>query len=110
MLYAYALAYLVAPETFSSAQIIEFLVGVPEGLKYAGKAILAAPFAFHSLNGIRHLTWDMTKRAWTTVFRYSHDVDLLSSSHIVVTVKGAYSSGYAVLAATGLATVGLLML
>jgi succinate dehydrogenase/fumarate reductase cytochrome b subunit len=58
VLYGYALAYLVAPETFASANIIELVHGLPEALKYTGKAILAAPFAFHSLNGLRHLAWD----------------------------------------------------
>lgn len=58
MLYGYALAYLVAPETFTSANVIELVHGLPEAVKYAGKTILAAPFAFHSLNGLRHLAWD----------------------------------------------------
>ena len=59
VLYAYALAYLVAPETFSSANVIDTIAALPESVKYAGKAILAAPFAFHSWNGIRHLSWDV---------------------------------------------------
>lgn len=61
VLYGYALAYLVAPETFSSANVIEIVAGLPDVVKYAGKTILAAPFAFHSLNGLRHLSWDMGK-------------------------------------------------
>ena len=61
MLYGYALAYLVAPETFSSANVVELIAGLPEGVKYAGKVILAAPFAFHSWNGLRHLSWDVGK-------------------------------------------------
>lgn len=62
MLYAYALAYLVAPDIFDSAHIIQFVGGLPEYLKYAGKVALAGPFAFHTLNGIRHLSWDAGKR------------------------------------------------
>lgn len=58
VLYGYALAYLVAPETFASANVIELIHGLPEAVKYAGKTILAAPFAFHSINGLRHLAWD----------------------------------------------------
>ena len=61
MLYGYALAYLVAPTTFDSTHVIEFIAGMPDAVKYAGKFILAAPFAFHSLNGLRHLGWDMGK-------------------------------------------------
>jgi succinate dehydrogenase (ubiquinone) cytochrome b560 subunit len=41
--------------------MVELITGLSEGVKYAGKAILAAPFkfAFHSFNGLRHLSWDM---------------------------------------------------
>ncbi|KAI0703835.1 SDHC, cytochrome b subunit of succinate dehydrogenase [Cytidiella melzeri] len=88
LLYGYALAYLVAPETFASANVIELIHGLPEAVKYAGKTILAAPFAFHSLNGLRHLAWDSGR---------------------FLSLKGAYSSGYAVLGATAIATVGLVL-
>ncbi|KAM5543790.1 hypothetical protein V8D89_002407 [Ganoderma adspersum] len=89
LLYAYALAYLVAPETFSSANVIETIAALPESVKYAGKAILAAPFAFHSWNGIRHLSWDVGN---------------------FLTIKGVYSSGYTVLGATAVSTVALLLM
>ena len=59
MLYAFSIVYIVAPETFSSANIVELISGLPDVIKYAGKTILAAPFAFHFLNGVRHLSWDM---------------------------------------------------
>ena len=61
VLYGFSIAYLFAPGTFDSTHVVEFIAGLPEGVKYAGKAILAAPFAFHSLNGLRHLSWDMAK-------------------------------------------------
>jgi succinate dehydrogenase (ubiquinone) cytochrome b560 subunit len=61
VLYGFSLAYLFAPSTFSSANIIEFAAGQPEWVKLAEKTILAAPFAFHSLNGLRHLAWDTGK-------------------------------------------------
>ena len=61
VLYGFSLAYLVAPSTFSSANIIEFAAGLPEWVKVVEKTILAAPFAFHSLNGLRHLAWDTGK-------------------------------------------------
>ncbi|KIM85077.1 hypothetical protein PILCRDRAFT_817913 [Piloderma croceum F 1598] len=89
LLYGFSLAYLVAPGTFDSAHVVEFVSGLPDAAKYAGKVILAAPFAFHSLNGLRHLSWDMGK---------------------FLTVKGAYGTGYAVLGATALSTVALVMM
>ncbi|KAH8094509.1 succinate dehydrogenase cytochrome b560 subunit [Cristinia sonorae] len=89
LLYGYALAYLVAPETFSSANVVEIVAGLPDAVKYAGKAVLAAPFAFHSFNGLRHLSWDVGK---------------------FLTVKGAYSSGYAVLGATAVTTAALVLM
>ncbi|KAJ3476975.1 hypothetical protein NLI96_g10778 [Meripilus lineatus] len=89
LLYGYAIAYLVAPDIFDSAHVISFIGGLPVWLKYAGKTILAGPFAYHSLNGLRHLAWDGTK---------------------FLTLKGAYSSGYAVLGATALTTVGLVLM
>lgn len=61
VLYGYLLAYLAGPGTFDSTHIIEFIGSLPEAVKYAGKTILAIPFAFHSINGIRHLSWDMGK-------------------------------------------------
>ncbi|TCD63935.1 cytochrome b subunit of succinate dehydrogenase, Sdh3p [Steccherinum ochraceum] len=88
LLYGYAIAYLVAPETFSSAQVVELVSTLPDAVKIAGKTILAAPFAFHSFNGIRHLTWDMLK---------------------FVNLKGAYTTVYAVFGATTVATIALVM-
>ena len=61
VLYGFSLAYLVAPGTFDSAHVIEFVGTLPDAVKIAGKAILAAPFAFHGWNGLRHLAWDMNK-------------------------------------------------
>ena len=61
VLYGFSLAYLLAPSTFSSANVIEFVAGQPEWVRLAEKTILAAPFAFHSLNGLRHLAWDTGK-------------------------------------------------
>ncbi|KZP22609.1 cytochrome b subunit of succinate dehydrogenase, Sdh3p [Athelia psychrophila] len=89
LLYGFSLAYLVAPGTFDSTHVIEFVGSMPDAVKYAGKAILAAPFAFHSWNGLRHLSWDMGK---------------------LLTVKAAYSSGYAVLGATAISTVALVFM
>ncbi|KAI0259102.1 SDHC, cytochrome b subunit of succinate dehydrogenase [Gloeopeniophorella convolvens] len=89
LLYGFSLAYLVAPSTFSSANIVEVVAGLPDVVKIAGKTILAAPFAFHSLNGLRHLAWDTGK---------------------FLSLKGAYRTGYAVLGATAVSTVVLVLL
>jgi succinate dehydrogenase (ubiquinone) cytochrome b560 subunit len=61
VLYGFSLAYLVAPGSFDSAHVVEFVAGLPDAVKYGGKALVALPFTFHSFNGLRHLTWDMGK-------------------------------------------------
>ncbi|KAF7357040.1 SDHC, cytochrome b subunit of succinate dehydrogenase [Mycena venus] len=89
LLYGFSLAYLFAPGTFDSAHVVEFIAGLPDYVKYGAKAILAAPFAFHSLNGVRHLSWDIGK---------------------FLTVKEVYQTGYTVLAGTAVSTVILMLL
>ncbi|KAL4066717.1 cytochrome b subunit of succinate dehydrogenase, Sdh3p [Scleroderma citrinum] len=89
LLYGFSLAYLVAPDTFDSAHIITLISGLPEYVKYAGKVILAAPFAFHSLNGLRHLGWDLGK---------------------FLSVKSVYRTGYAVIGAAAISTVALVLM
>ncbi|KAF7299222.1 Cytochrome B subunit of succinate dehydrogenase [Mycena indigotica] len=89
LLYAFSLAYVVAPGTFDSAHVVEFVAGMPDAVKYAGKTLLAAPLLFHSFNGVRHLGWDMLK---------------------FMNVKGMYQTGYTVLAATAIGTVGLVLM
>lgn len=108
VLYGYALAYLVAPTTFDSTHVIEVISSLPDAVKYAGKVILAAPFAFHSLNGLRHLGWDMGKCMDFSPCNLPVWRVLIVSS--VLTLKGAYGSGYAVLAATAVSTVGLVLM
>jgi len=88
-MYGYFLAYLAAPGTFNSAHVLEAISGLPEAVKYSAKAILAAPFAFHTLNGVRHLSWDVGK---------------------FLTLKSSYQAGYAVLAATAVSTFALVLL
>lgn len=105
-MYGYFIGYLVAPETFASAGVIELVAGLPEAIKIAGKTVLAAPFAYHSWNGIRHLGWDLTKCTFSYVSRRTRA--LIASA--VITLKGAYQSGYAVLAATAVSTVALVVM
>ncbi|KAF8224087.1 fumarate reductase respiratory complex transmembrane subunit [Tricholoma matsutake] len=89
LLYGFSIAYLVAPGSFDSAHVVEYVAGLPDAVKYAGKALLALPFTFHSFFGLRHLAWDMGK---------------------FVTVKGAYGTGYAVLGATAISTIALVFM
>ncbi|KAF8630037.1 hypothetical protein AX17_005505 [Amanita inopinata Kibby_2008] len=89
LLYGFSIAYLIAPGTFDSTHVVECVASLPDAVKYAGKAILAAPFAFHSFNGLRHLSWDMGK---------------------FMSVRGAYATGYAVLGATAISTVILTLM
>ncbi|KAJ7095718.1 SDHC, cytochrome b subunit of succinate dehydrogenase [Mycena belliarum] len=89
LLYGFSIAYLVAPGTFDSVHVVEFVAGLPDAVKYAGKALLAAPFMFHSLNGVRHLAWDMTK---------------------FMSIKGVYQTGYAVLAGSAIGTIALVLM
>jgi succinate dehydrogenase (ubiquinone) cytochrome b560 subunit len=58
VLCGFVLVYLVTPGICDSVRVVELVGALPEGVKYAGKALLAVPFAFHGLNGIRHLSWD----------------------------------------------------
>ncbi|KAF3941065.1 hypothetical protein ABW19_dt0204643 [Dactylella cylindrospora] len=56
-------------------------------IKLAVKAPLAACFSYHSLNGVRHLIWDVGKE---------------------LSVRGVYRTGYGVLGLTVVSTLGLL--
>lgn len=68
VLYGFSLAYLVAPGTFDSAHVIEFVAGLPDYVKTSARVLLAAPFALHGWNGIRHLLWDTGKCTSTSCF------------------------------------------
>lgn len=67
VLYGFAISYVAFPLAglpFSGADVINLVAGLPEGFKYAGKAVLALPFTFHFWNGLRHLAWDTGKCAF----------------------------------------------
>lgn len=104
VLYGFSLAYLVAPGTFDSVHVIEFVAGLPDAVKYAGKTLLALPFTFHSINGLRHLAWDSGK---CTYFLLVHLFD--TQRLPVLSLKSAYSTGYAVLGATVISTIALVL-
>ncbi|KAI0835162.1 succinate dehydrogenase cytochrome b560 subunit [Hypoxylon sp. FL0890] len=60
-LYAFSLAYLVAPLTgwhIESATLADAVAALPPVVKTGLKLVVAWPFFFHFSNGIRHLVWD----------------------------------------------------
>jgi len=90
--YAFACSYLAAPAFgvgFDSADLIAYYSSLPQWFKYSAKMILAAPFWFHTFNGLRHLCWDMG---------------------YLLELKTAYTAGYIVIGLTGVATLGSLFL
>ncbi|KAI9374486.1 hypothetical protein BJX61DRAFT_294590 [Aspergillus egyptiacus] len=61
-LYLFATAYLAAPLFgwhLDSASLAAAFGALPVMAKVALKASAALPFTYHSLNGLRHLTWDL---------------------------------------------------
>ncbi|KAG1146382.1 hypothetical protein G6F37_004735 [Rhizopus arrhizus] len=87
--YLSALAYLAAPALgapIDSASIISAAAAAPVAAKVIAKTTVAAPFVFHSLNGIRHLVWDIGK---------------------CLDIKSVYTTGYAVLAGTAVGSLYL---
>lgn len=61
-LYIFGLAYLAAPAMgwhLESQSMIAAVAAWPVAAKIAAKATLAFPFFFHTLNGLRHLSWDL---------------------------------------------------
>ncbi|KAK4157173.1 hypothetical protein C8A00DRAFT_11946 [Chaetomidium leptoderma] len=62
-LYVFATAYLAAPLLgwhLESASLAASFGALPFAAKGALKFLAAWPFAFHALNGVRHLVFDMT--------------------------------------------------
>ncbi|KAK4189154.1 succinate dehydrogenase cytochrome B subunit, mitochondrial [Podospora australis] len=61
-LYVFATAYLAAPYLgwhLESASLVSAFAALPVALKGAVKFVAAWPFAFHALNGVRHLAFDL---------------------------------------------------
>ncbi|KAG0008929.1 cytochrome b subunit of succinate dehydrogenase, Sdh3p [Entomortierella chlamydospora] len=77
--YGGAIAYTLGPLFglgFDSADVTSMIATIPDAAKIAGKFVIAFPFTFHSLNGIRHLIWDTAS---------------------ALTLKGVYTTGYTVM-------------
>ncbi|KAH6655133.1 hypothetical protein BKA67DRAFT_559566 [Truncatella angustata] len=63
-LYTFSAAYLVAPLFgwhLESASIAAAFGSLPYAVKGGLKFLVAWPFVFHGINGMRHLTWDFAK-------------------------------------------------
>jgi succinate dehydrogenase (ubiquinone) cytochrome b560 subunit len=61
-LYLFGIAYLIAPYTgwhMETQSMVATVAAWPAAVKIGLKAFFAAPFFFHSLNGLRHLAWDV---------------------------------------------------
>ncbi|GJJ68113.1 succinate dehydrogenase (ubiquinone) cytochrome b560 subunit [Entomortierella parvispora] len=90
--YAGAITYAVGPMFgmgFDAATVVSTIATVPVAAKVAGKFIVALPFTFHSFNGLRHLLWDTTR---------------------ALTLKGVYSTGYAVIGLSTVSAIGLALI
>ncbi|KAI1000551.1 hypothetical protein K3495_g7642 [Podosphaera aphanis] len=62
--YVFGAAYLVSPLFgwhLDSATLATVFGALPLAIKLGLKTLVALPFTFHSINGIRHLSWDMGK-------------------------------------------------
>ncbi|KNE71354.1 succinate dehydrogenase, cytochrome b556 subunit [Allomyces macrogynus ATCC 38327] len=72
-----------------SADLVTAVAALPAPIFYAGKLAIAAPFAYHTANGIRHLAWDSGR---------------------FLTIDAVYKTGYVTLGATAVGTLALLMI
>src|SRR5688572_20538452 len=90
--YLFSLAYLAAPYLgwhLESASLAAAFGALPVAAKVLIKSAIAAPFTFHSWNGIRHLLWDTGRE---------------------LHLKGVYRTGYTVLGLTAVSTVALALM
>ena len=61
-LYLFGFAYLAAPSLgwhLETPSLVAAVASWPVAVKVFAKLTVAFPFFFHSLNGLRHLSWDM---------------------------------------------------
>ncbi|KAJ3295681.1 cytochrome b subunit of succinate dehydrogenase, Sdh3p [Blyttiomyces sp. JEL0837] len=79
--------YAIAP--FTSASVAATVATLPFIIKFLGKAAIAFPTVYHSLNGVRHLVWDTAS---------------------ALSLKGVYQGGYVVLIGTAVLGLGICLL
>lgn len=70
---------------------------LPIVTKVGIKTLIAAPFAFHSINGIRHLVWDSGMGRTCS----------LTIADIALTNKQVIRTGWTVVGLSALTTIGL---
>ncbi|KAK4053432.1 cytochrome b subunit of succinate dehydrogenase, Sdh3p [Microbotryomycetes sp. JL201] len=90
--YAVFLDYVLAPAfgyQVDSTAIVQFVADLPSWFVMTVKSGAGFAFSYHTINGIRHLLWDTGR---------------------LLDLKTSYAAGYAVIASSIAATVGLLML
>ncbi|KWU44066.1 cytochrome b560 subunit of succinate dehydrogenase [Rhodotorula sp. JG-1b] len=90
--YAVFLGHVMAPAfgtTLDSAALVDMFAALPGWFATSLKGAVAAAGSYHTLNGLRHLSWDM-----------GYLLDL----------KTSYMAGYVVLGATALSTAAILAL
>jgi succinate dehydrogenase (ubiquinone) cytochrome b560 subunit len=100
--YVFGAAYLVAPVFgwhLDVASMAAAFGSLPAAAKFGIKSIIAFPFAYHSINGLRHLTWD------TGASMYSPGL-----ANEVLTNKQVIRTGWTVVGLTAVTTLYLAML
>ncbi|GAA5891388.1 hypothetical protein JCM6882_004679 [Rhodosporidiobolus microsporus] len=90
--YALFLSHLAAPAfgaNLDSATLLELFTSLPGYLQVSAKALVAGPAVYHTLNGFRHLGWDMG---------------------YFLQLKSSYMAGYVVIGASVVGTAAVLAL
>ncbi|SCV67655.1 BQ2448_5266 [Microbotryum intermedium] len=72
-----------------SATMVQFVADLPEWFKLTTKTALGGAMSYHTINGLRHLSWDSGK---------------------LLELKTSYAAGYAVIGASVASTLALLAL
>ena len=73
---------------------------LPVAAKVGVKALVALPFTYHSINGLRHLVWDVGTGIHSP----------LSVLTLALNNKAVIRTGYTVMGLTGVATIALALM